>query len=343
LSGDKKSLVSVITPTYNHEHFVGACIESVLAQTYSDWEQIIVDDGSSDRTCEVVRRYGDPRIRLIEQPHQGIEELARTYNHALREAKGSLIAILEGDDMWPGYKLSTMVPVFEDVATVLSFGEVQDVDEKGVLAERRSRTSRRRARLPNSILFNDPVRSATSYLLSVSGQSFIAPSTVLIRREALEEIGGFQDVTGVCPVDIPTFARLSLVGKFHYLPKVLGYRRQHVNSATVRYMEAMTNVARKFALDASVDPLFGLTEFERRSVEESWRNAEYSAEFWLGRICLLRGQRKEARRHFRAAMKARDSLMVLASVIGWGLSWFHFHMEGLARLAGRATLLEEKT
>ena len=343
MTGGVGPAVSIITPTYNHEWFIGPCIESVLSQTYPNWEQIIVDDGSTDRTREVVRRYDDPRIRLVEQPHRGIEALASTYNRALSEANGSLIAILEGDDFWPADKLATIVPVFRDLQTILAFGEVQDVDENGEFAKRRSRTSRRRAQLPRSILFNDPVRSSTPHLLSVSGQTFIAPSTVVLRREALEAIGGFQDVPGECPVDVPTFARLSLIGKFHYFPKLLGYRRHHLSSATVQHLDTMTNTARGFALHASADPLFGLTEAERTSVEESWRSVHFAAEFWLGRICLIKGQRKEARKHFAMAMKSQETLLVIAASTGWTLSWLHSDMEGLARLAGRATLLADKS
>ena len=343
LSADVSPLVSVITPAYNHESFIVSCIQSVLRQTYPHWEQIIVDDGSTDRTREIARRYADPRIRIIEQPHQGIEALAATYNLALAEAKGDLIAILEGDDTWPEDKLSAMVSVFRDAEKVLAFGEVQNMDENGVETKGSSRTSRRRARLPHSILFNDPVHSSTCHLLTVSGQTFIAPSTVLIRRAALDAIGGFQDVPGVCPVDVPTFVRLSLVGKFHYFPKLLGYRRHHLRSATVQYLDTMTNTARGFALAASEDPRFGLTLAERKLVEQSWRAVPFAAQFWQGRICLVKGQREKARKHFAQAMKAREFLLVFASVMGWGLSWLHCNMEGLARLAGRATLLPDKT
>ncbi len=342
MSTEEIPLVSIITPTYNHERFIGPCIESVLSQTYSSWEQIIVDDGSTDGTQSVVERYKDKRIRYIRQQNQGIEALADTYNRALATSQGSLIAILEGDDTWPCDKLSTMVPVFRDPGTILAFGEAQDIDENGDLARRQSRASRRRS-LPNSILCNDPLRSSTSYLLSVSGQTFIAPSTVMIRHDALDAIGGFQNVPGKCPVDVPTFARLSLVGKFHYSPKLLGYRRHHLNSATVQYLGAMTDTARRFATDAAADPQYCLTPTERKSVEESWRIARFGAEFWLGRICLLKGQCEEARKHFATAMRGPKAKLVIAAVVGWGLSWLNFDMEGLARLTGRAVLLKDKT
>ena len=73
----KKPLVSIITPTYNHEKFIGQCIESVLSQTFSTWEQIIIDDGSTDGTLETIARYKDKRIRYIWQENMGIWRLGK--------------------------------------------------------------------------------------------------------------------------------------------------------------------------------------------------------------------------------------------------------------------------
>ena len=81
-------LVSIITPTYNHEKFIGKCIESVLAQSYPHWEQIIVDDGSNDGTEEIVASYNDERIKYIKQENKGIWRLKETYNKALKNSNG---------------------------------------------------------------------------------------------------------------------------------------------------------------------------------------------------------------------------------------------------------------
>jgi glycosyltransferase involved in cell wall biosynthesis len=330
--------VSIITTTYNHELYIGSCVESVLEQTDPDWEQIILDDGSTDRTRQMVERYKDPRVRYVFQENQGIEALAANYNRALALASGDLIAILEGDDTWPADKLTTMVPVFENPEIVLAFGDARDLGENGSTFEARSRTGRSRARLPKSVFFNDPVRSATAHLLSHDGQAFIPPSTAMVRRQALASIGGFQQAPGASPVDVPTFARLSLVGKFHYIPKLLGYRRRHMKSATVQFLEGMTNTVRRYALEAAADPSMRLSAGERQSVEKSWQSVPFSAEFWLGRICLVNRQTKEARRHFAAAMGARDARLVLSSLLGWALSWLNSDMEGLARRMGMFTL-----
>src|ERR1700690_1726677 len=115
-------LVSVVTPTYNHERFIGPCIESLLGQSYPDWEQIIIDDGSTDDTGKIVSTYRDSRIRYHSQANQGPFELAKTYNRALALARGELIAILEGDDYWPANKLATLIPAFQDEAVVLAYG-----------------------------------------------------------------------------------------------------------------------------------------------------------------------------------------------------------------------------
>ena len=92
-------LVSIITPLYNSERFVGKTIESVLAQTYTNWEMIVVNDGSKDKGADVVRQYAakDKRIRLIEQPNGGC---ASARNHGLREAQGRYYAFLDSDEYW---------------------------------------------------------------------------------------------------------------------------------------------------------------------------------------------------------------------------------------------------
>ena len=85
-------LVSIITPTYNHGLYIGRCLESVLAQTEPRWEQIVIDDGSTDGTADVVGRSTDARIRYVSQPHRGITGLGDAYNLALGMARGEYVA-----------------------------------------------------------------------------------------------------------------------------------------------------------------------------------------------------------------------------------------------------------
>src|SRR5215469_14883153 len=189
--------VTIITPTYNHQNYIAACVGSVLGQSYTNWEQVIVDDGSTDNTRSIVCTYRDPRIRYERQANQGPFALAKTYNRALSLARGELIAILEGDDFWPPDKLARMVPAFEDSSLVLAYGEMREASIDGTPAKRISRTARLRTKLPLRTLNNDPPPSAAAYMLTVRGHSMVAASTVIMRRSALESIGGFQYVAGL--------------------------------------------------------------------------------------------------------------------------------------------------
>jgi glycosyltransferase involved in cell wall biosynthesis len=331
-------LVSIITPTYNHEAFIAQCIESVLAQTYANWEQIIIDDGSTDKTAEIVRRYDDPRIRYFHQENAGIEALAHTYNRALGMAHGSLVAILEGDDFWPIDKLSLMVPAFEDSAVVLAYGEMREADIDGKPAKRMSRTARRRTKLPARILLNNPPPTAAAYMLTADGHSLIPASTATIRRSALDTIGGFQYVPGRRSVDFPTFIQLSTGGTFAYLPKILGYRRMHPRSTTALYSADLLDAAQNDLGHLLGNRSFGLKRSDRRSIETSWRDINSGNEFALGRHCLVNRRWKDSRRHFSRALSVRQARVSLGAVVGWCLSWSHCNMEFLFQWAGRAPL-----
>ena len=86
--------VVVAMPTYNHARFVSQAVESVLAQTFHAWELMVVDDGSSDETLEIVRRYRDPRIQVIARERQGLAGLGEAYRTILEQSVAPLVAIL---------------------------------------------------------------------------------------------------------------------------------------------------------------------------------------------------------------------------------------------------------
>ncbi len=94
-----EGLVSIITPCYNGERYVAETIESVQKQTYTNWEMMIVDDGSRDKSAEIIEEYTkkDNRIRLIRQENAGS---AAARNHGIRLAEGQYIALLDSDDLW---------------------------------------------------------------------------------------------------------------------------------------------------------------------------------------------------------------------------------------------------
>ena len=103
--------VTIIVPSYNHVRFVKPCVESVLAQTFSDWEMIVVDDGSTDGAFEAFQQFTDPRIKV----HQNEQNLGTygTQNRAVALFQADLIAILNDDDTWAPTKLEAQIRALE--------------------------------------------------------------------------------------------------------------------------------------------------------------------------------------------------------------------------------------
>ncbi|HUQ46132.1 MAG TPA: glycosyltransferase family 2 protein [Gemmatimonadaceae bacterium] len=225
-------LVSIISPVYNQERYVAECIESVRAQTYQHWEQIFVDDGSSDGTRAVIEAQEDPRIRLVTLPHRGLGALAESYNAALAVAHGSLVGILEGDDAWPAHKLERQVPLFDDARTLLSWG-------RGVLIDSNSRRTRvmstMRGGTPTVLMDN-----ADAFHRLTLENFFIPSVSVMVRRQALDTIGGFRQTGSSLFVDLPTWLWLTATHDGHvtYLDEELGIYRHHAaGTSTARASE----------------------------------------------------------------------------------------------------------
>jgi glycosyltransferase involved in cell wall biosynthesis len=226
-------LVSVITPCYNQEHYISRCIESVLSQRYTHWEQIIVDDGSSDGTADVVRRYDDPRIRYIRLPHRGLSALAETYNTALSVARGELVGILEGDDLWPAGKLEAQVPLFRDESTFLSWGRGELIDEDGNRCGERASILTTRERL---------YFSSRDVFRRLTHNNFLTPTvTVMVRRTALDRIGGFKQTGSSLFVDLPTWlwTAANTSGRACYLNEVLGRYRIYPRQTSQQHKARM--------------------------------------------------------------------------------------------------------
>ena len=122
-------LVSIIMPSYNTAGFIAKSIESVLRQSYSDWELIIVDDCSTDDTDAVVATFTDERIRYFKNECNSGAAVSR--NRALREAKGKWIAFLDSDDLWMPEKLEEQVAFMERNGYRFSYTEYAEIDEDG--------------------------------------------------------------------------------------------------------------------------------------------------------------------------------------------------------------------
>jgi glycosyltransferase involved in cell wall biosynthesis len=167
--------VSVITPTYNRADMLGQAVQSVLDQDFTDWELIIVDDGSRDNTREVVAGFADPRIRYIYQENKG---LPAARNTGIRNAQGQYIAFLDSDDLFLSHKLAEEVAILDgrpDLGLV-ACGHFEVDRNLRVLREMRPWQSH-------------PQLDLTTWLLTCP----LVVSTVLVRREWLERVGLFDE------------------------------------------------------------------------------------------------------------------------------------------------------
>ena len=290
--------VTIISPVYNAERYLGACIDSVLGQTFAEWEQIVVDDGSTDDTEAVARSYDDPRIRYIRLPHRGLPALAESYNTALREARGELIAVLEGDDVWEPTKLARQVPLFDDPAVVLSWTRARIIDGAGQVSRRWQVPRRFRRDLGMSELFRVLAR-----------WNILSPAlTVMIRRGPLEAIGGFQQMGSSLFVDLPTWLMIAgtASGKARYLDEDLGLYRIHatntgsVKNAQMRLEHQDVTAAVKSRLGAARLAALGWTERDERVTRAS-------AAVTNGIAYLQQSNADRARAAFRTAMKETRS------------------------------------
>ena len=122
-------LISVIVPVYNVEKYIRACLESVLQQTFDIFEVICVDDGSTDRSVDIINEFTDSRIRVISQKNRG---LAGARNTGIRFSKAPFVALLDSDDLWHPEKLQQHFKHLCDNPQLgISYSASQFIDEDG--------------------------------------------------------------------------------------------------------------------------------------------------------------------------------------------------------------------
>ena len=227
--------VSVVIPSYNHERFIHECIQSVLDQTFQDFEIIITDDASSDGTVEVIKRFTDHRIKLFR--HTTNKGASIAANHCISHASGKYIAMLNSDDVWYSNKLDVQVNYLEkhpEIGAV--FGGVDWVDEKSQPITNKN--------FHHKDLFdvNNKTRFEWLRYFFFNGNRLCHPCS-LVRKECYQKIGLFNPVLANLP-DFDLWIRLCLHyeiiildGKFIKFRKMTNEENASgdTNSSRVRY------------------------------------------------------------------------------------------------------------
>lgn len=217
-------LISIITPAFNRAALLAQTIDSVLAQTDSDWQMIIVDDGSTDHTRECVRGYADRDERII-YLHQKNQGAAAARNRAIREASGKYLAFLDSDDCYfPGALQHLRAAVRKaPLKTKLVYGDFVIIGEDGA------------GRRPIVATPPQP-RPQLYFQFLLSGGNPIVPSATIVEKEAVAEVGMF-DATLPVAEDTALWTRL-----------ILKYDIKKVNAQIVKYRRHGTQLTKQSGL-----------------------------------------------------------------------------------------------
>ena len=162
-------LISIITPNYNCEKFIGQTIDSVIAQNYDNWEMIIIDDCSTDKSIDIIEMYvkKEKRIKLIKlDTNSGV---SKARNIGFQSANGDYIAFLDSDDYWDKNKLQEQINFMQNGDIVLSYTSYMKIDEKGKKIGK--------VKVPESVDYKKMLKS-----------NFIACSSSMIKKEAIADL-----------------------------------------------------------------------------------------------------------------------------------------------------------
>lgn len=201
--------ISVITITHNRAHLIAETISSVLAQSHADWEHIIIDDGSTDETENVIRSFNDERIRYYKYPKSATRSYLR--NEAIRKADGALISILDSDDIWDKDKLAAMVGIFNENPDVdFVFHDLAQI---------------RNGQLTDDVFFDYPPGILKTALAELLQHKLLPFPVFTIRKNALEKIGLLDETMIDGQQDLYLRAASQLV--IYYYDKKLTVMKKH--------------------------------------------------------------------------------------------------------------------
>ena len=206
--------ISIVIPTYNHAEYLQQALQSVIDQTFHDWEAIIVNNFSDDATLQIIEQFNEPRFRVINFRNHGI--IAASRNEGIRNSLAPVIAFLDSDDTWYKDKLSKCMSEFENGAKVVCHGENWISDSS----------------VPRAIFYGLAEKATYKNLLFRG--NCISTSATLVNREVLEQLAGFsENPSFITAEDYELWMRISLATtNFVFVHEILGEFRRHGESAS---------------------------------------------------------------------------------------------------------------
>ena len=249
-------MISVIIPAYNHKRFIGAAVDSVFGQSWDDLELIVIDDGSTDRTGEIVQGYDDPRLTYLYQENQ---DAFNTINRGLDLAQGEFIAILNSDDVYTTDRLERLISAQKASGAQCLFTDVVPISDNGEE-------------------FTDPgfgwnvwhrknrefyFQCRDLYTAFLKGNFMVTTSNLFMTRAAVQKVGKFCSLRYLHDYDFIFRMMLAFPGQVQYLDdaRLLYYRIHDGNTlgeAAILGREQDREVIRKYLLAGIPEELRGL-------------------------------------------------------------------------------------
>jgi glycosyltransferase involved in cell wall biosynthesis len=249
-------MISVIIPAYNHERFIGAAVESVLGQSWTDLELLVIDDGSTDKTAEIVQGYDDPRLIYVFQENQ---DAFNTINRGLGLTHGEYVAILNSDDVYTLDRLEKLVTLQQQTGAQCLFTDVIPISD-------------------SSEEFVDPAfgwnawhqknrnfffQCGDLYTAFLKGNFMVTTSNLFMTAQAVQKVGEFCSLRYLHDYDFIFRMMLAFPGQVHYVhnEKLLYYRIHSGNTlgeAAITGREQDRDVIRKYMMARVPDELQGV-------------------------------------------------------------------------------------
>jgi glycosyltransferase involved in cell wall biosynthesis len=220
----KQPLVSVVMPVYNVESYVEESIHSILTQTYSDFEFIIINDGSTDNTADIIRNIRDNRIIFIDSSENKGNYNRR--NEGCRLAKGKYICVMDGDDIALASRIERQVEIMESDPLMLAHGTAFT--------------------FPNGYICRKPCDYSLIKVLLLFNNMFLHPS-LIVRKEVMEAVG-YYDEKYYYSSDYDLVCKMALQGKIVNIPDILMKYRVHEKQITSAHYTKQTEYADQIRL-----------------------------------------------------------------------------------------------
>lgn len=311
--------VSYVMASYNHAAFVGAMIDSVLQQTFADLELIVVDDGSTDSTAEVVADYANrfPQIRLIRQNNLGV---VAARNRGLSEARGEFVSFIDSDDLLPADRTERLVAALQtNSAAMLAYGNVDLIDTAGKVVDSFAR-------------IHPPISGDFATQL-FSRYCFVPAASVMLRKSVFASVGSFQG-----PGEAADYLKWIEVGLKHAVIQLdgapLGFWRKH--SQNVSQKSGIERAQQYLRLKQALTEMYErYTALRERVTEQPYRRRLAHCAFMAGFYFAEARAWDQAKAAFYDSRERVFSWRAAAGLL-FVSSWMRFFMPYLCRFVLQA-------